>query len=355
GYKTFMARIRNNHPGALMGNEGKYEQLIPYLEGFFEPLWTGSGGPTQNDRPFCMPGAFPVPVVQCVYHDYIIPFGSNGSLWEDYVSGQYAFEQAFAFVNGNLINVKIDASPLSQYQPEKGDDMRFSRQMVQTFPYAKQYLRYGEWMRPPEVTVPTTIVHFAFDYPMYESIEQPKILSACFKAYDGSLGLAFANYTTESVSGSFSVNLENYGIASGNYSVNIIDTSGVFAFDQFNGSTYTNQLNMPSKSVLLFQIGLSTGVPKMDALKAFDFELNQNYPNPFNAKTIIRFSLSKQQHIRLKIFNLVGQEISELINEQMEAGEHSIHFDASKLESGIYFYRLISENHTSTNKMVLVK
>ena len=355
GYKIFMGRIRNNHPGALMGNEGKYEQLIPYLEGFFVPLWTGSGGPTQNDRPFCMPGAFPVPLVQCVYHDYIIPFGSNGARWEEYVPGQYAFEQAFAFVNGNLINVLIQASPLSQYQSKKSEDMKFSRQMAQTFPYAKQYLRYGEWMRPPEVSTPTTTVHFAIDYPMYESIEQPKILSACFKAANGSLGLAFANYTTESVSGTFFVNLENYGLAPGNYSVNIIDTSGVFAFDQFDGSNYSNQLNMPAKSVLIFQIGLSTAVQEADASKTLDFELKQNYPNPFNAETIIRFSLSKQRHIRLKIFNIMGQEISELLNKKMEAEKHIVRFNATKLESGIYFYRLISNDQTSTFKMALVK
>lgn len=86
------------------------------------------------------------------------------------------------------------------------------------------------------------------------------------------------------------------------------------------------------------------------------FMLEQNYPNPFNPSTIIKFSVAEPGYINLKIYNLLGQEVASLVNnEYMNSGTYEINFDASRLSSGIYFYRIISSNFTSTKKMVLVK
>jgi len=92
------------------------------------------------------------------------------------------------------------------------------------------------------------------------------------------------------------------------------------------------------------------------------FALEQNYPNPFNPMTTIRFEVGGSGLVSLKIYNILGQEVATLLNnEAMEEGEHEIQFDASKLTSGVYFYRLTStsiENNTTTSlvkKMVLMK
>lgn len=85
------------------------------------------------------------------------------------------------------------------------------------------------------------------------------------------------------------------------------------------------------------------------------FDLQQNYPNPFNPTTTIKFSIPKDGVVTLKVFNLLGQEVATLINEEMNAGSYKVNFDASKLGSGVYFYKLQTGNHSATRKMLLLK
>ncbi|MEW6196052.1 MAG: DUF5666 domain-containing protein [Bacteroidota bacterium] len=86
-----------------------------------------------------------------------------------------------------------------------------------------------------------------------------------------------------------------------------------------------------------------------------EFELKQNYPNPFNPTTKISFSLPQPENVVLKVYNIVGQEVASLINEQMNAGRHEVTFNAAKLASGIYFYRLKAGNFVSVKKMMFLK
>lgn len=85
------------------------------------------------------------------------------------------------------------------------------------------------------------------------------------------------------------------------------------------------------------------------------FELYQNYPNPFNPSTIISFTIPENSKVTLEVYNLIGQKISELINEEFQAGRYEINFDAKGLSSGIYLYRLKAGNYTSVKKMILIK
>ena len=86
-----------------------------------------------------------------------------------------------------------------------------------------------------------------------------------------------------------------------------------------------------------------------------EFELSQNYPNPFNPSTNIAFELPKSGHVMLSVFNLLGQKVATLIDQNMDAGSHNVHFDATNLPSGLYFYQLQSGNFNSIKKMVLLK
>jgi hypothetical protein len=86
-----------------------------------------------------------------------------------------------------------------------------------------------------------------------------------------------------------------------------------------------------------------------------EYCLNQNFPNPFNPRTNISFLLPKSGNVSLKIFNIVGQDIATLVNEKMDVGSFNIDFDASNLNSGIYFYRLVAGKFTETKKMILLK
>jgi len=85
------------------------------------------------------------------------------------------------------------------------------------------------------------------------------------------------------------------------------------------------------------------------------YALNQNYPNPFNPNTTISYSIANPGLVTVKIFNLLGEEILQLVNEYKNSGSYSVNFDASRLSSGIYFYTLNSGSFVSTKKMVVLK
>jgi len=85
------------------------------------------------------------------------------------------------------------------------------------------------------------------------------------------------------------------------------------------------------------------------------FRLSQNYPNPFNPSTRIEYALSSQQFVTLKIYDLLGREVATLVNEEKQAGDHQVVFDASRLSSGVYMYRLTAGSFSASNKMIVMK
>lgn len=86
-----------------------------------------------------------------------------------------------------------------------------------------------------------------------------------------------------------------------------------------------------------------------------DFELLQNYPNPFNPKTIIRYSLFENKFITLKIFDVLGNEVASLVNEKQKAGSYTVNFEGTNYPSGIYFYKITSDEYSVTKRMLLIK
>jgi len=86
-----------------------------------------------------------------------------------------------------------------------------------------------------------------------------------------------------------------------------------------------------------------------------EFELTQNYPNPFNPVTTIKFSLPESGNVKLTIYNLLGEQVEEPINEFKNAGVHTINFNASELNSGVYIYKIESNGFVQSRKMTLIK
>ncbi len=85
------------------------------------------------------------------------------------------------------------------------------------------------------------------------------------------------------------------------------------------------------------------------------FELSQNYPNPFNPSTIIKFGLPENSRVKLEVYNVLGEKIATLLNNELKAGYYSINFDASNLTSGVYIYRIETNTWKDVKKMILVK
>ncbi|MDP1676111.1 MAG: T9SS type A sorting domain-containing protein [Bacteroidota bacterium] len=158
--------------------------------------------------------------------------------------------------------------------------------------------------------------------------------------------------------GSAAGKISKYGIKGGdnetgfglNHLDNIDDANATFTINVAWGS-----INPKFYNAWDFDKGqLATGVAGAVVIPT-EFALQQNFPNPFNPSTTIKFALPIQSNVRLTVFNVIGQEVATLVNENMAAGNQSITFNASHLSSGVYFYRLVAGQFTSIKKMMLVK
>jgi hypothetical protein len=119
---------------------------------------------------------------------------------------------------------------------------------------------------------------------------------------------------------------------------------------------------LPDSSALFYQqcAWQTIGVNNNYSYTPDRFELFQNYPNPFNGTTIIKFTISKSSFIKLKVYDILGREIITLVNKKLNSGEYQIPFSISQfsnnqIHTGIYFYRLQTENQTQTKKLVIIK
>ena len=86
-----------------------------------------------------------------------------------------------------------------------------------------------------------------------------------------------------------------------------------------------------------------------------NYTLEQNYPNPFNPVTTISYTIAAKDFVTIKVFDLLGKEVATLVNEEKPAGSYSINFNASRLSSGVYFYRMKAGSFVETKKLILMK
>ncbi|MDQ3194730.1 MAG: T9SS type A sorting domain-containing protein, partial [Bacteroidota bacterium] len=99
----------------------------------------------------------------------------------------------------------------------------------------------------------------------------------------------------------------------------------------------------------------TTGINQVSSVIPDRYNLFNNYPNPFNPTTTIKFDVAKNQLVTLKIYNLLGEEMSVLVDQNLSPGSYSINLDAGAYPSGIYFYRLESQGFVDTKRMMLIK
>ncbi|MEE9430622.1 MAG: T9SS type A sorting domain-containing protein, partial [Melioribacteraceae bacterium] len=103
------------------------------------------------------------------------------------------------------------------------------------------------------------------------------------------------------------------------------------------------------------QTEIITNVKKDNLSIPTEFKLEQNYPNPFNPSTTIRYSIPSNEFVTLKIYNILGSEVANLVNKKQTSGSYQVNFDASNITSGIYFYKISTSKFNQVKKMLLVK
>ncbi|MBT8380687.1 MAG: T9SS type A sorting domain-containing protein [Ignavibacteria bacterium] len=101
--------------------------------------------------------------------------------------------------------------------------------------------------------------------------------------------------------------------------------------------------------------GLVSVEDNQSKFKINNYILEQNYPNPFNPNTTIKYQIPELSFTTIKVYDVLGNEVATLINEELSAGEYENEFDATDLTSGIYFYQLLTGEFIQTKKMVLLK
>lgn len=146
-----------------------------------------------------------------------------------------------------------------------------------------------------------------------------------------------------------------------------ISTDSGNTWEEFNNGNIAGQVvEIVTDSTYLYAATLGGGVYRYDVNNITSvnnsdleipasFELRQNFPNPFNPSTSIEYRVSSISNVSLKVYDVLGKEVATLVNEEQSAGSYEVDFNASGLSSGMYFYKLQTDNFVETKKMLLLK
>jgi hypothetical protein len=138
----------------------------------------------------------------------------------------------------------------------------------------------------------------------------------------------------------------------GKYYVQVVPYNGSF---EDNTPTFGRPAVGPYNLKIDLTEKVSTSIDENLTTLPVEYALNQNYPNPFNPTTTIRYQLPQAGHVTLVVYNILGQQVASLVDGQISAGIHSVAFDANRLASGVYLYRIQAGNYVEVRKMLLIK
>ena len=170
------------------------------------------------------------------------------------------------------------------------------------------------------------------------------------KLYADSVLIGEGSFKSEQLVDDFTEFVVNF-----EYTTNDIPDIAVIDFT-IDSSLVDNQLHQGSSWFIdSLSFGPLSDIRNEEEIFPDAISLYQNYPNPFNPKTIIKYQIPELRFVTLKLYDVLGNEIATLVNEEKPIGNHTIEFDASTLPSGVYFYRLQVGSFVETKKMMLMK
>ena len=145
--------------------------------------------------------------------------------------------------------------------------------------------------------------------------------------------------------------ISNGGAITSNANYIFNNTIGESFIDKISNTTHQQNAGF----WYVYQQSTITSIENEETMLPVVFKLEQNYPNPFNPSTTIQFSIPQQTNVTLKVYDVLGNEVASLVNEEKARGVYNVNFNASQLASGVYFYRIQAGNFVETKKMILMK
>jgi photosystem II stability/assembly factor-like uncharacterized protein len=284
-----------------------------------------------------------------------VPKGWVKAVKYDYNTGRIIrVDTARIESNGTYIlrNVTVDTLDFMTYQDDEEPDYLLTERYVPTY--------YGNtiyWMNANRLYVNQNFNNINFSVPRIDSTES--ILHIGGGVYNGQtfgglpggyvyakIGEVYKGYSRTNTNGLYQIN----SLPAATYTM-IADRMGYYP------GTKTVILSNYSKDTINFYLGprYPIGIQNSNSEIPKDFSLHQNYPNPFNPVTNIAFSIPEETNVRLTVYDVIGREITVLIDQRLKPGSYRIDWNAEHYTSGMYFYRMQTDKYTDTKKMVLVK
>jgi len=222
-------------------------------------------------------------------------------------------------------------------------------------PVGRVALRQGSSATGPYLTIDGIRVSTSWNS---LSSTVPVELTSFTGSYNNNAVVLKWNTATEKNNSGFNVEKKNasgsweqIGFVKGNGTVT---KSSYYSFTDKNTNT-TGKVYYRLKQVDFDGSFDYSSVVEVNVNKALNYSLAKNYPNPFNPSTKIKFAIPARQHVTLKVFNLLGNEVATLVNDVRDAGSYTVEFNAKNLSSGVYYCRIQAGSFTQTNKMILTK
>jgi hypothetical protein len=317
-------------------------------ENYFNFQFTGTVASEQERRQFTVPGTAGAFTIK----DTVV--GVSAARRQPYFASQRKFSRNV------LVTWTVDMRP-AYYQIILGHDSLVAGQGTATVVHADSIKKWGVGINGPGVNLPNVLP--VTDWADWNSfmVADTNKRKMCD---DGTHGDAVAgdsiysvqfSYTTANNIGAvtkFGIQGSDNETAFGLNHLDNIDDSGptttvLVQWGSINPTKY-NRWNYDTHSPITTLVTNRPGVPQV-------FALQQNYPNPFNPTTKIAFSVPSQMKVELVVYNVLGQKVATLVNETLSAGGHEVPFDASRLASGMYLYRITAGQFMSVKKMMLLK
>ncbi len=354
-----------NYSFSLIGNKSYVVFAKPFDAAYYPEYWDNKRTFLEADKILLNENKSSINFVMDIKPVYAN--GVEGSVRHfASMTGVPAHVTAFKLSSGRFkVHKSIRSDSLGVYALQNLEPGKYILHAVPRRPYLPGYYKEGgiawSWRQADTITVTETSIVPNININLRSrtdtgfAVANGKILTSSDADVSG--GIVYAidasdnviNYVISESDGSFVMNEIPAGTF--NFVVDKVD---------YNSSTIYNVTfdysdNSSKEINLLINPSTPTGVDDNSTFKPAGFALEQNYPNPFNPVTNIKYSITEKSFVTLKVFNLLGKEVAQLVNQVKEPGFYNVQFASNELPSGVYMYQLKSGQNTITKKMLLMK